>query len=193
MAGRFNPEHTVKNGPVSRQKTVLQTLDIFSRFEGILLGNDLMNILSRKQRYLVTSMTVEDSEESQPVSGGVGVLANQVEHRSVGVLHANTPALHGRHAVGESIISALFGSLLILREHSSQRQVNYAGSGNVCSGERGERCVNVVVVAVVVVVEANECLLFLRHRCRPTQVRFKNNAPQTSKCKNAPEQTSSHD
>ena len=58
-------------------------------------------------------MSVKDSEEGQPVSGRVCLLAaKQVEDRNVGIFHANTPALHGRHAVDKSIIAALFGSLL---------------------------------------------------------------------------------
>lgn len=58
-------------------------------------------------------MSVEDSEKGQPVGVRLGVVVRwgEIQLSRVSVLHADAPALHGGHAVDESVILALFGSL----------------------------------------------------------------------------------
>lgn len=66
-------------------------------------------------------MSVKDSEKGQPVRVRLGVVVRwgEVQLSRVSVFHADAPALHGGHAVDESVILALFGSLEVMKRDMS--------------------------------------------------------------------------
>lgn len=75
--------HTVEDGSVGGEETVLQSLRIIASLESILLKNNIMNIFARKQRYRTTAMTVENAEKGEfgRVNLGVEVGAGgEIQH-----------------------------------------------------------------------------------------------------------------
>lgn len=68
MAGNGKDQklaHTVENSAIGREETVLQALSIVTRLESVLLEDNVVNVLAGKQCHLVTTVSVEDTEEGQ--------------------------------------------------------------------------------------------------------------------------------
>ena len=114
---RGGDQRTFQDGTIGRQKAVLQSLLDIAGFKGLLLCDNLMDIISREQGYFVATMPVVYTEESQTFVG-VGLLLLlirelrlQVEDSGMGVFHTNPPALHGRNAIDAAFILTLGGSL----------------------------------------------------------------------------------
>lgn len=102
--------HTVQNGPVGRQKAVLQSLLVVAGLERLLLRHDVVDVVAGEEGDLVATVPVEDTEEGEfgrVFLGGLGVVGQQVEHRRVRILHAYAPALHGRQAIEQPFVSAI--------------------------------------------------------------------------------------
>lgn len=119
--------HTVEDGPIGSEEAVLETLSVISGLEGILLQNDIVDIRSGEQRNLITTMAVKNAKERElrvvnllPIS----TRGFEVEYGSVGILHANAPALHGRYTPQKSVILALCRGL------GRKRVVSNALGGN---------------------------------------------------------------
>lgn len=113
---------TVENGAIGGEEAILETLSVVAGLEGVLLEDDVGNFVAGEEGNLVAAMAVEDAKEGELVLGRVGgstiggsvdfgAGADEVEQGRVGILHADTPTLHGGHAVCESVILALVGRL----------------------------------------------------------------------------------
>ncbi len=100
---------TVQYRPVCRQETVLQSLLVIARLECLLLRDDIVEMFAGKEGNFVAAMAIEDSKKGKLVRvclRRLGIVGEQVEYRGVGVFHADTPALHGRDAIEQSVILA---------------------------------------------------------------------------------------
>jgi hypothetical protein len=76
-----------------------------------------VNVLACKQGYFIATVPVEHAKKGESVAV-VGLFAAlkderpEVELCGMSVLHANAPALHGRHTPDELVILALFRNLV---------------------------------------------------------------------------------
>jgi hypothetical protein len=104
--------HTAEDSPVSCEETVLESLFYVALGEGILFRYNLVQVLASVDGYLVTAMAVVDTKEGQSLVGLSGLSAVEsgleIEDAGVCVLHADSPALHGRSAVDECLAIAVF-------------------------------------------------------------------------------------
>jgi hypothetical protein len=121
---RWTGDGTTQNGPVNGQEAVLETLLQVSLLEGLLLGDDAVQVLARVYGYLVAAVSVVDTKVREPLVGICRLAAVgsrlQVEQAGVGVLHADPPALHRRRAEDKGVAFAAFGFL-----HVSARTRRY--------------------------------------------------------------------
>lgn len=146
---------TAQNGPVGGQEAVFQRLLKVEIRKGLLLGDNLVEIVPSVQGHSVSTVAIIDSEEADPclLVGrlAVGALGLQVQDAGVSVLHADAPSLHGRDAIDDAIVGAAVRRLL---RTSQPRSTAYfaAGTARTFSTTGSERVWPMVVLVVVVVV-----------------------------------------
>lgn len=73
-----------------------------------------MEVLPSEQRYLVSTVAIIYTKEGQTLGrigrfriAGTVVFCVEVKNGCVGILHADTPALHGRDTIDTALISTL--------------------------------------------------------------------------------------
>lgn len=111
--GYNNIGQTFQNSSIGCEETILQGLFNIALGESILSGDDLVQVLAGEQCHLVSTVAIVHTKEGETVFrirrfvGDAGILCLEVKNCSVGVLHADSPALHGRHTIHTAVIPAL--------------------------------------------------------------------------------------
>lgn len=107
--GERGRERTTQDGAVSREEAVLEGLLDVALLEGLLLCDNLVQVLAGVDGHLVAAVAVVDAEESQALVSFAGLAFDvglQVEDAGVGILHADAPALHRGRAEDEVLAIA---------------------------------------------------------------------------------------
>jgi len=99
--------------------------------KSILLGKNLVDVFSAEVSNLITTVSVVNTEEAQALLRRrwpmwfITIL--EVEDGSMGIFHGDTPALHTRDAVDESVIRAGVGELESCTQQVSQLRCDPLG------------------------------------------------------------------
>src|SRR4051812_16474371 len=90
---------TCQNCTIRGKEAVLQSLLNIALLECLLLGHNLVNMLSCKLCNSVAAMSVVYPKERQSRVGaawfaGLSIIIHQVQDRSMRILHTDSPSLH---------------------------------------------------------------------------------------------------
>lgn len=106
--------HTTEDGSVGREEGVLESLLVVAGLEGVLLQENVVHVLASELCDFISTVAVENAKEGEASTMLLVLLAiglQKGQDGTVGILHADAPALHGRHAIEHAVIFA-FGRLL---------------------------------------------------------------------------------